>query len=1030
MPQLWGAGVIYFDTETRSTLDVTEVGAHAMAADPTLQIISMHWAFDDGPVQHWRGLFSDGVVVSLQDPPPVELFDRIAAGEDIAIWNDAFDRLVWNAVAARRHGMPHIKMEQVIDAAAVARSHNIPGKLENAAANWLPPEMRKLGNQSFRPLWSHHTPLLPSHAGLYAEMLKYGDHDVIAMRAILKRLLPWDATTRRDYLAAERINMRGVGVDLQWAAKAVTFREAITADVGQRLSDLTGGEITSVSQYVRHRKWAEAQMNEAGFTLVEEHMSVTKKKLRADGAGYYTKVSKGFDKNVRAKIREVLEDEAPRNMDCPQVLELIDLLDEAAGSAAVKYAAALDRANGDGVLRGMYIWSGASQTGRFSAGGMQPHNLIRKSVKDPSGTIERLLEATPEEAAEIAAGEGLNLNALLGRLLRPTLVPRNPDNCLVWADWSAIEARVCPWLSGSPDAEPLLDLFRRGEDVYLAAAEDIVGHPVQKDDIERQLGKVACLAGDTLVLVKTISGKETLKAITDVLISDMTWDGVEWVHHDGVVSQGTKACVSLSGMKLTSDHLIWCGPSTGWMPAGEVVSSESTQSQASASAWGSLSSLDTSSGRAAGFAPSSFNATADSLNTGLTPIPSCRGGRFGATPAGKSKPLAPVGSCSFITRASALIWNIAVGSSTASPPSTPAAAAPDAPSGRHMVAEASAAGGWTSMGRTPPKAKCPAVGTSELSSGAWRCSAIWSRLMGGTSRLLNWIGLTTTATTHRAISAFAASPSTPETSVRWTRSRPASSNLRQNLPVFDLLNAGPRSRFTVWTDDGPLIVHNCLSLGFGGAVGAYAAMAKNYGIPPMPRNQVQDIVDKWREANPWAREWWDDLWTAAMAAINYPCEEFKAGRVSFTYLPALLDGVLIMWLPCGRPLFYPSARIQNVYKGNDERPETGITFQHAAFGRVPLWYGQLAENATQATAASLLREALVDLELGDPWRGDVVAHTHDEIVAECAVEDVKHVAFTLECVMGYVPTWAPGLPLAAEVKAGWAYYEADKELLA
>jgi len=711
--------MIWFDSETRSTLDVTEVGAHAMAADPTLKIISMHWAYDDGPVQNWRGIFSRGDDPDTQDPLPAELFDRIGAGEDIYIWNEAFDRLVWNACAARYFktydypGMPPIQLEQVIDVAAMARSHNLPGKLETSAAVWLPREMQKLGNQSFRPLWSTQRPLTKADYGLYCEMLKYGDHDVVAMRAMAKMMLAWDEATRRDYIAAERINMRGVGVDLEWAAKAVTFREAITTDVGQRLSDLTDKAITSVSQYVRHRKWAEEKMKAAGFLLVDEQMSVTKKKLRADGAGYYTKVSKGFDKNVRAKLKLVLEDEAPRGLSCQPVLDLIDLLDEAAGSAAVKYAAALDRASKDGVLRGMYIWSGASQTGRFSAGGMQPHNLIRKSVDSPSEMIGRLMDATPEEAAEIAKAEGLNLNALLGRLLRPTLVPRAEGNVQVWADWSAIEARVCPWLSGDESAEPLLDLFRNGKDVYLVQAEAIVGHPVQKDDFERQLGKVAVL-----------------------------------------------------------------------------------------------------------------------------------------------------------------------------------------------------------------------------------------------------------------------------------------------------------------------------SLGFGGAVGAYAAMSKNYGIPPMPREQVQDIVDAWREANPWARKWWDDLWTAAMAAINYPCEEFKAGRVSFTYLPALLDGTLVMWLPCGRPLFYPSARIQNVYQGNDERPSTGITFLHAAFGRVPLWYGQLAENATQATAASLLREALVTLEMGNGWGGDIVAHTHDEIVVECPEWKVRDVAKVLEAVMTHVPDWAPGLPLAAEVKAGWAYYEADKELLA
>lgn len=712
--------MIWLDLETRSTVDVTEQGVYALIEDPTLQIISMHWAFDDGEVQHWRGLFAGSLYApNVAAAPPTELFVRIAKGEEIGIWNEAFDRLVWNAVAGRQmiKGMPYIDLNQTVDYAAVARAHNIPGKLETAAAVWLPSHLQKLGNASFKPLWTTKAALLPEHQPLYVQMLEYGDHDILAMRALAKLMLAPDSRMMVDYRAAERINARGLGVDLEWARKAVTFRDAIVADVNARLTALTDGEITSVSQYVRHRKWAERMMKEAGVALVEESITTRRKKLRSDGAGYVTKVGKGFDKNVRAKVKEVLEDEAPRGIECQPVLDLIDLLDEAAGSAAVKYAAAVDRASADGCLRGMYVWSGAQQTGRFASGGMQLHNLIRRGVKDPTDLILRLMDATPEQAGEIATAMDMPLNALLGRLLRPTLVPRNDENgephCLVWADWSAIEARVCPWLSGDADAEPLLDLFRNGEDVYLVQAEAIVGHPVEKEDPERQLGKVAVL-----------------------------------------------------------------------------------------------------------------------------------------------------------------------------------------------------------------------------------------------------------------------------------------------------------------------------SLGFGGAVGAYMAMAKNYGIPPMPRAQVQDIVDAWREANPWARRWWNALWDAAMRAIDDPCVEYPAGRVTFSYLPALLDGTLVMWLPCGRPLFYPSARIQSVYRAEGEPPERGITFLHASYGRMPLWYGQLAENATQGTAASLLREALVDLELGSPWAGRVVGHTHDEIIAECFACVAKAVAKALTETMCFVPHWAPGLPLDAEVKAGWAYYDADPDLLA
>lgn len=89
----------------------------------------------------------------------------------------------------------------------------------------------------------------------------------------------------------------------------------------------------------------------------------------------------------------------------------------------------------------------------------------------------------------------------LGQLIRPTFVAR-PWRTYVWGDWSAIEARVLPWLANSRDAERVLDIFRRNDkdkslpDIYRIEAGNIFGKPPEEVDggEERQTGKVAVLA--------------------------------------------------------------------------------------------------------------------------------------------------------------------------------------------------------------------------------------------------------------------------------------------------------------------------------------------------------------------------------------------------------------------------------------------------------------------------------------------------------------------------------------------------------
>lgn len=212
-----------------------------------------------------------------------------------------------------------------------------------------------------------------------------------------------------------------------------------------------------------------------------------------------------------------------------------------------------------------------------------------------------------------------------------------------------------------------------------------------------------------------------------------------------------------------------------------------------------------------------------------------------------------------------------------------------------------------------------------------------------------------------------------------------------------------------------------LSLGFGGSVGALGAMATGYGIY-LEDDLKHEIVETWRQSNPWARTFWDQLWEAALNALESPGAVFPAGRVAFVYDPSYIRGTLFCALPCGRVLSYPKIRwekreIEDKKTGKlEERTQLVYT---KGYGRAAAWFGKFAENVTQATAGSILRRTLVWLD----QFADVVAHTHDEIVREVDDDPVQIAAAqsVLRANMEANDKWDAGLPLKAEVAERWYY---------
>lgn len=211
-----------------------------------------------------------------------------------------------------------------------------------------------------------------------------------------------------------------------------------------------------------------------------------------------------------------------------------------------------------------------------------------------------------------------------------------------------------------------------------------------------------------------------------------------------------------------------------------------------------------------------------------------------------------------------------------------------------------------------------------------------------------------------------------------------------------------------------------LALGFGGSTGAFTAMGRNYGII-VPTAEQQRIVDSWRNNNAWCVDFWNQLWGAAIQAFQNPGNWYEAGRVRYMFHPALMGGTLICQLPCTRWLVYPQFRHRKeVMEDEDGNEYIKLRTSYVRgfggnFGRVDLWRGKLAENVTQASAASILRHVLTRTDR------DAVLHTHDEIVLEVPEDEAERTELWLQDRMTDLPAWAEDCPLTASVEHGPFY---------
>ena len=189
-----------------------------------------------------------------------------------------------------------------------------------------------------------------------------------------------------------------------------------------------------------------------------------------------------------------------------------------------------------------------------------------------------------------------------------------------------------------------------------------------------------------------------------------------------------------------------------------------------------------------------------------------------------------------------------------------------------------------------------------------------------------------------------------------------------------------------------------LSCGYGGSVGALKAMgALEAG---MTEEELQPLVDSWREANPNIVRFWWDVDRAVKDCIRQRVPTETHG-LHFDYRSAML----FITLPSGRRLAYVKPRIGENQFGGESVTYMGV-------GGTKKWerlesYGpKFVENIVQGTARDILCYAMQTLK-----NCSIVAHVHDEII----IEADRRMSVAAVCEqMGRTPPWAKGLKLRAD----------------
>ena len=462
---------IHFDLESRSTVPFGKakgaVTAYQYANHPDTDIWCMSWCIDDDPVRLWDPWEGQDF--------PAEFLYALKQGAVAVAHNAGFEWCIFNFLLVPRLGLPRLSITQMDCTAVRAAVMALPRSLEGAGkAMGLAIQKDEEGSRLMQRMAKPRKPRKDEDpTGLYwwddeerrARLGAYCIRDTETERELDKVLRPLTPEERTLWLHDHKTNMRGVQVDVDFARRAKRVMAVVERRYDERLSEITHGEVTSVTQVAKMKPW-----------LLDRGVEV--------------------DSLDKTSVINLLDD--------PQVpydaKELLAIRQEAGKSSVAKLDRFITLTSPDGRMRENFLHHGAN-TGRAAGKGAQLQNLPSRGGlkwKQAEQVIDIVMETDdPDWAADRIEMLYGSVPTAISSCLRACI--RAPEGKQLFvADFSNIEGRVAAWLGREAWK---IQAFRdydagTGPDLYKVTAGQILGiTPDQVDGSQRNvMGKVPELA--------------------------------------------------------------------------------------------------------------------------------------------------------------------------------------------------------------------------------------------------------------------------------------------------------------------------------------------------------------------------------------------------------------------------------------------------------------------------------------------------------------------------------------------------------
>lgn len=467
--------ILWLDLETRSRVNLNTHGAYRYRDCPDHRVLVAGYALGNGAPK--------AAIVGSNGALPLDLRNMLLDKRvQIRAHNAAFDRLQLKDAAP--------PIERWYCTAAQARAIALPGSLEDLGRA-VGASIRKdpRGSELIKLL------SIPQADGgfindptLMDEFARYCARDIETMRNVSLNMPDLRPEDMAAYWASERVNDRGMPIDVELCLLATQYAEAEAQEAASAVIKLSKGALATV-RGTKLRDWVYARLD----PTLRKHMEVWKRRSKrgkgapapAEPNGVAAPIGmfegpmekcRTLATDIRASLLDIAADD-PDAID-PTVVEMIEAAEAGSMSSTSKFQTMLNRVGADGRLRGAFIFNGAYQTNRFSSTGAQLHNFPRLVAKDPEAVLARMRLGAPLDG----------VLRTLKSMLRPAITP-GKGRMVVRADWSAIEARGLPWLVNSTESNAYLGAFTDDtRDIYVeqSHAAGLGG--------ERQPGKVVVLS--------------------------------------------------------------------------------------------------------------------------------------------------------------------------------------------------------------------------------------------------------------------------------------------------------------------------------------------------------------------------------------------------------------------------------------------------------------------------------------------------------------------------------------------------------